>query len=362
MVESRWEHGSEFHWVDFPPGQPRWPWGEGALLYSTGRDALQALMKLGRARHGWRRLWLPSYFCQDVVRSLLGCGLDCCVYPDHPLRSAPDLSLDVGRADVVFIANYFGLREGVDVAGLKQRGAAIVEDHTHDPWSRWASESQADYCIASLRKTLPLPDGGALWSPRGATLPTKPELSASRARAADEKLQAMLLKRLYLQGHSIDREAFRSLAIRGEQGLETGGPSDVSPLLRAVLHVFPVDEWRSTRRSNWNAFLEVAGASDHVRVVEPANKDCVPFSCIVLLPSEGIRNAVRASLIDARIYPAILWTLEQPAISGIDEDASNVSKRMLSLHCDGRYTADDLARVARELLARVSTIATEHDS
>jgi hypothetical protein len=52
--------------------------------------------------------------------------------------------------------------------GWEERRAAsewlLVEDHSHDPFSPWAVGSSADYAFCSLRKTLPVPDGGLLWS------------------------------------------------------------------------------------------------------------------------------------------------------------------------------------------------------
>ena len=38
----------------------------------------------------------------------------------------------------------------------------LIEDHIHDPLSDWSQSSNADYAVASLRKTLPVPIGAML--------------------------------------------------------------------------------------------------------------------------------------------------------------------------------------------------------
>jgi hypothetical protein len=68
--------------------------------------------------------------------------------------------------------NYFGLRTPPDLE--LPEGVEVLEDHSHDPVSAWAEQSSADFCLASLRKTLPINDGGALWSPVGHRLPPAP--------------------------------------------------------------------------------------------------------------------------------------------------------------------------------------------
>ena len=59
-----WEIGSEFHWMGLPPA-PFVPWPEPASWYLLGRHAVVDLLRNLPAIS--RRLWLPSYFCHDVV-------------------------------------------------------------------------------------------------------------------------------------------------------------------------------------------------------------------------------------------------------------------------------------------------------
>ena len=167
-----WEYGGEFHWPDlnYQPGAPIVP--ERNRLFASGRDALSALFELGIGTHGWRRLHLPGYFCQKVVAAAMSTGLEVVLYADSPLQPEPSLPQGpMQPEDVVLVVNYFGLRRAPKAESLAVGPATLIEDHTHDPWSRWASTSTADYCMASLRKTLPITDGASVLSPRGHQLP-----------------------------------------------------------------------------------------------------------------------------------------------------------------------------------------------
>ena len=188
MSHIRWEHGSEFHWPDIPnsvAAEP--PWADRRTLFGCGRDALRALVEHGRAHFGWQRLWMPSYFCQEVVAAAKT-SIELATDLDGP-GSVPDFGdVHVRRGDAVFIVNYFGLRSSI----VPPAGAAIVEDHTHDPWSEWSRRSVADFCLVSLRKTLPVPDGGLVWSPRQHVLPPVRAVTPERAIASSNKTAGML--------------------------------------------------------------------------------------------------------------------------------------------------------------------------
>jgi len=53
-------------------------------------------------------------------------------------------------------------------------------------------------------------------------------------------------------------------------------------------------------------------------------------------------------LIESCVYPAILWAVPGSASAG----AKDFSERMLSIHCDGRYTEEDIRQLA-DILNRV---------
>ncbi len=343
----RWETGSEFHWwlPEKLSASSGWlPTGE---LFGSGRDALRMLILHGIANRQWKRLWLPSYFCQEVVAALLSSSIHIESYADSPLNPTPTPPSDLQPGDAILLVNFFGLRSRPPlVEFLQQQQIEVIEDHTHDLGSTWAQNSQADWGVASLRKTLPIPDGGILWSPRGYAVPSTSTVTAKRQIASLQKLVGMLLKTLYLLNYPVTKERFRSLFISGETAIADGEISRMTAWTQSLLATFPMDEWRSMRAANHTILVAGLRQIPWVQILEPKNaQESCPFSGILLFDTPERRDFVYQQLLIARIYPAILWPLTPSTPYSRPEDV-NFSHRMLSMHCDMRYTATDMQKIA----------------
>jgi hypothetical protein len=320
-------------------------------MYGSGRDALRALVGHGRLAHHWQRLWVPSYFCQEVLACLKTTGIGLETYATGPASAEPGLDgIDWRPGDAILWVDFFGL-DIKPPAGRIPDWVEIVEDHTHDPWSAWACESGADWCVASLRKTLPLGSGGVLWSPIGHPLPSVSAVTPERCTAALEKLAAMLLKAQYLLGHPIEKSIFRSLQLSSEQHIASGPVSGMPEWADALLSSFPVAHWRDRRRQNHRTLTESLSDALWLTVLQPQScTDTCPFAGILLFDTSGRRECVREKLITARVYPAILWPLEETVVSGVREEDVDFSRRMLAIHCDMRYSRSDMQKVAALVL------------
>lgn len=358
MIENQnsyWEFGSEFHWIEWlDEGASDHPWKSIGNLWGTGRDALRALLNYGAKSRGWRRLWLPSYFCQEVVHSVSSTGVDILFYQDSPVTSKKHqiannttLFSESKYGDVILSVNYFGLRSASSINIVQSKGVEIVEDHTHDPWSSWAFNSTASYCIASLRKTLPIPDGGVLWSPLGFELPNQRPVTLERELAAGRKRSAMLLKKLYLQGKNIDKNRFRRLQLTGEEKIASGEISGITSTTSALLDIMPIAHWRDVRKRNYNYFLDRTLGIGHFDVLHAADSSCFPFSFFIVTETPTEREKIRERLISNRVYPSVLWPLDKPFFPDVvcAEDLC-LSRTILSIHCDMRYSMSDMKIVA----------------
>lgn len=346
-IHGRWEQGSEFHWLQVEQGVQLSdaPWTNGATLWGSGRDAMRALLEWGREQHGWKRLWCPSYFCQEVVAALISTGLQVVAYHDSPLNEfeAPDATA-LRQGDVLLVMNFFGLRTRPSYEDVPPQ-VILLEDHTHNPWSEWAYQSRAHWCVASLRKTLPLPDGGVLWSPMHREGPPECATTAERESAASRKFSAMILKHEYLRGLDVDKAAFRDLSIAAEPGIASGAISGISTISQQLLKTFPVHDWQRQRRQNHQIVARCVAGLGPIACPSPASTTEAAFSAILLFESQRMRDAVRQQLIEHRIYPAILWSLEDPVIDGVPAEHAALANRMLSIHCDMRYDDSDMIRI-----------------
>ena len=348
----RWEHGSEFHWLSFQNVLPEIsPWSNSGVSFGSGRDAFRALLLHGRETRAWRRLWVPSYFCQQVILSFLSAGVEVSIYPDGPGQPSHGVDdVDFRSGDVVLYVNFFGLNTKKPGLKLSCDDVEIIEDHTHDPWSAWAWSSEADWCVVSLRKTLPVPGGGFLWSPTGHRLPSANGVTGERRTALSDKLASMLLKKLYLEGAPVSKDTFRCPALSGERRIASGNVSGMPDWNAALLSTFPISAWREQRRENHQILTRILAHSEKVNVLQGKfGSEACPFSGFLVFQDEETRNRVRHELIASRIYPAILWPLDEPVLEGVLTEHKELSRLMLSVHCDMRYGKEDMLRVASSI-------------
>jgi hypothetical protein len=345
MRADRWEHGSDFAYPDLAPDAPRAEWlPPRATYWHSGRHALRALLRALRPS----RVLFPSFYCQDVLDA--ADGVEVRAYALGPEDARVDAaSLDLRPGDVLVVTNTFGLRAAPPIE-LVPDGVVLVEDHTHDPMSAWARSSTADFAFASLRKWLPVPDGGVLWSPRGEAVPEPPTFDPERhARFASitlDRLTGMLLKQRYLGGEAVSKDAFRARAIAGEAAIGRGDPAPMSPVSRAFLDVLPAPAWRAVRASNHDAFASALAELPGARLLTSTSGGRVPYAAVLCFDDPAKRDAVRSRLVEQRIYPAVLWPIDADRAPGIPPAHVELSRRILCIHCDHRYGPSDMERVA----------------
>jgi hypothetical protein len=327
-----WEHGSEFDGFDYQPLEVPHvnPWKDPCYT-SCGRDSLRLLLTFGKKQFGWNKLWIPSYYCQEVIDALSCLDINITTYKDSPLRQHTVLPSGLQKSDVVLLVNYFGIKTKKSLSYCNFGNASTIEDHTHDPWSDWASTSKASYCFASLRKTLPVPDGAVLWSPLNLLLPLEPQVTRERQQASDIKRKAMTLKHLFLQGSSVSKEEYRNLQLQGERLISLGDVSGITNTSRIAIDSFPIDKWRIDRLQN---YMHLVSKIKNLDILKPKEDSCYPFSVVVLLDNKEQQDYVRSQLVSSNIYPAILW----PS----NKEKHNLSNRILSICCDMRYSLKDM--------------------
>jgi len=265
----------------------------------------------------------------------------------------PDLDTVNARAgDVVIVVNLFGRgrRTFWEPWSAIHDSVVIVEDHSHDPLSDWARSSTAKYCIASLRKTLPIPDGAVVWSPQGEHLPPA-RAAQPENTAANWKLTAMILKDAYLQGLNVRKADFRFLQIHGEAllGRQSSTPSRFTQL---VLPSLDMRRLRAQRRDNVRLLTDaLVGISSPWTLMMHGPADAVPFGLQLICASSAIRDRVRASLANCKIYAPVHWAQPIEGMATGYSDAEDLAKRILTIPADHRYDSSDMERVLDVLAA-----------
>ncbi len=351
-MKQLWEIGSEFDWsndfivrvkevANLPSHYE---------LFSTGCASLFALEGiLNRECNKRLRLHLPSFFCMEAAKKL-GKAFDIFWYRDLPTQKYPDFnSLHASSGDLVLAVNLFGIKSKKAWQDWQNNhehdDIVLIEDHTHDPFSNWALDSQADYAMASLRKTLPIPDGAIIWS--GKNLPL-PQASQSQSDGAYKRLSAMVLKRAYLNGGYVSKETYRQLEIESEDSLDDVSHDQISAFSKNVLCSLDIKRFRERRTANVRHFLNLS-LSEQNQNWQPLfsswDNGSVPFNSIILCRNREVRDSLRKYLISKNIFPAIHWPQPHNGITSNDLEAIDLSSRILTIPTDQRYSSSDVARV-----------------
>ncbi|MEU8244468.1 hypothetical protein AB0C07_39945, partial [Actinoplanes missouriensis] len=320
------------------PGR-RWPGCSGA-----SSELLRLLAPVGR-------LHVPSYFCMGVAEALSAQA------PIAWYRHLPDgrgprwETLRAGDGDVVLAQNLFGRERGEPwTAWIRAHpGVRVIEDHSHHPFSDWARDSEAAYAVASLRKTLPLPDGGLLWSPSGRELP---QPRGPESEGAHLKLAAMLLKAAWLQGRPIAKEQFRAPARQGEHDL-LGSAGPACAFTRAALPLIDVSGVLATAAARARELAGLLGG--RTPAIELVGDG--PFRLQLACPTAQARDALQAHLAANRIYAPVHWRQDRGGLWSGDHEAAELAARMLTLPVDHRCGPGDLLRMAEVMTAFAPAVA-----
>lgn len=331
------EYGSDFHRCDHDfRGESNFiDLMVSTRMYACGRHAIDAIVK----HIGWKRIWMPAYFCYEVMGHLMG-QFEVVLYDDSPLNTNDDAvvrQLPYKKGDVLLRTDYFGLRKWRTNAGIS---VPVIEDHTHGLTTDWALRSDADYCIASLRKSLPVAAGGILWSPRGLSLPDAICETVDCREMAEIRYEAMTMKAEYLKVGG-KKDVFRKKYIDSEELIDGLALSGIDHESEEITRALNVKMWTDLKTDNWYLCKELL--DKRFNVMEPERGRIVqPFSLVLLMESAEERERLRKYMIQHQIYPAILWRIPEDSEFG---DARDFSERMLSVHCDIRYSLNDITEM-----------------
>jgi len=334
------EFGSDFHKItSLPVGLSLSDIYKEHRLYANGRQALEAIL----IANGVRCVWIPSYYCHESVSGLSRLGVKVVYYPCTPLTD-PDKVIDglnLGHGDALVLMNHFGLHKKPKTP---KGHFLLIEDHSHDLISRWAIESDADWCFASLRKTIPIADGGILWSPKGLDMPMEAPHTQFALQNAALRYTAMAMKADYLAGKISDKETYLSMFRTTEDNLDRLPLSAISTVSKEILSTLDIRRWEQRKKNNWQILTSrLVVPRNYILTVE--NDEETLFSLILCFDSHSDREKVRKNLISNQVYPAVLWTIP----IGVDTASEDFGSKMLSIHCDGRYAPEQMTELAKRI-------------
>lgn len=329
------EYGSFYHAVEINKKSDKWCKVADPVFMGSGRDALYAILSdIGNVFSSEiKRIWLPSYYCHSVTH-VLEVYFDIFIYEARPGFSSV-VSEELSRNDLLVALEFFGNKADLSFSGTPW----VVLDKTHNPISEFSYSFNVDFVFGSLRKILPIADGGFYFCNNESSKVTESwSLTERHKKSFDFISKAMSLKADYLEFNEGLKNDFLNLHAQGESSIGKDiVPSGIASDIELVKYS-DVSHYLLARKSN-NLILACKIKSFNIPVsVLESN-----YFFTVLFDNNHDRDFFRAKLIENNIYPVVLWPVDDKYML---EDDKDLSMRMLVLPTDFRYGKSDMEYIA----------------
>lgn len=293
---------------------------QGANLYQSARAAFLSLLRSVRPT----AVWMPWLLCDSMAEPLAQAGVEARRYRlDVDFR--PQLPRPMETGELLLYVNYFGLYGQVEVELVSSMGVQLILDHAQ---ALYARPGGALATLASPRKFVGVPDGGALWTSVTLAVPTE------RDEGSLERAQGML-RRL-----AFDAEAGYEAFGQAERELSFQEPMQLSFFTQRLLKGIDFPAVAEQRCQNFD-FLDQALAEFNQLEVPPRAGQ-VPL-CYPFWPKSDV---ARSELHARRIYVPRYWPelLDKPELPEFER---RLATQLLPLPVDQRY---DPAALHKHLL------------
>lgn len=290
-------------------------------LTQTGRMAIRAGLHALNMPSG-ARILMPAWHCGSEIDAVLAAGGVPVLYGLDAAFQADlgDLEARLQNGDIwaVYVIHYFGQAQPVaDIAPLaRAHGARLIEDMALALFSTTPEGTPlgcaGDMSIFSLVKTLPVPDGGALWLAPG--IPPA-RLGPAPAKATLRGLKSTLKRFRASRGPVRDRLAQDASLDIWDPGAGLAPQSNdrrITGLSRHLARAIDAPRLRAHLRRTYKALQAALPAADHLRPLLPPLPDGACPPAFPLFTQEA--EPACAALAAAGIEPVRFWRRYHPAI------------------------------------------------
>ena len=311
----------------------------GAVCLRSGRDALKAIAR----EYAPTVVLLPALACDSMVLPFEQYGHCVRFYKLNADYSIDLDSIQPSKELTLFLyMDYFGHPAITDATlnAMRAQGQFVfIEDRTHNLSCKRTSDFCPEYTIASLRKWLPIPDGGLLWGKTTKALGTDTAFSEKRLQA-----QGMRWEFLRCGDEAIKRE-YRQIFSTVSEIIDRDEPSAMSAYAHALAQDTDWNEVCAVRKRNAAVLTTILRMSPYVTLIQDDPEQSalyVPFT----VPN---RDEIQRRLSSEGIFNTIIWPLTdlQKQICGI---AKLTEETMLAAPCDQRYSEVDMEQIGAEMI------------
>lgn len=292
---------------------------------------------------------LPALACDSMVHPFELYGHQIQYYKLNEDYSIDLEGLGIGEEKTLFLyADYFG-RPAIQDEGLeklRERGNIIfIEDRTHNLiWERRHS-FQPDYIMASLRKWIPIPDGGLLWGKISKPLGNDTLFSATR-------LKAQCMRHEFLAcGDERIKSEYRKIFSTVSDLMDEDEPSAMSAYAYALAKETDWEWVRKVRQQNAEALISILTESPYISFIQ----DKSGISDLYVSFTVPNRDEVQRRLSAKGIFNTIIWPLSTKQKSEC-RVAKYTEENMLAAPCDQRFSTGDMKTIGAEIVRVISDV------
>jgi len=306
---------------------------ENSKLFYTGRQAIKYVIEAIKLDTQINTFWIPEYYCQHVTHWLKNTYKNIKTYKVDPTN--PNFIIKgedfIEQNDVILINNFWGASQCLFTN--KNKKTIVIEDHSHGWLSFSSKHSKADFCIASLRKSVPTPLGAIAWKPNKTKLPSVTEHHSDLFVNIWDSLALAMKKKCEFEkepgSNELLKKDFLSLVSDAENKMHNN--YDLIKIKNnhedLIKHYLKFD-YLQLKVKNYNAILNTIKHHGNFNII--TSKD-TPFGLTLHFKDIQSMKTFRNQLIAKRIYPSLLW-LNNPDSYGY----------FLNIHVDFRYNTDDM--------------------
>ena len=323
------------------------------LIYvNSGRSAIKLILDhiIGL---GHKKILLPAYLCDSIVRAVKKSGLE---YEFYNLDDK--LNIDISNLkskiktndECVFFINYFGYGQSKQVEtylkSIKNKNL-IIEDCTHSIFSEelYINNYIGDYQIVSMRNWFGIPDGAIIIDKN--RMLKNLNLEKKYDEFFINRLLGQMIKSEYLKDKDINKETHIKFISNGEMKYDKSfNISKISDLSKAIIENQNYTKLKINRQINYKYLYENLKNIDHIKYIyENFDDKICPIGFVIYAK---YRDDLRIYLSKNGIYCPIHWTLPLE-VKEKYPNLNKLSNHILTIPCDQRYTLEDMEYIVDKI-------------
>lgn len=324
-------------------------------IFYTGRHALLYILDKITAEGTISKIWFPNYYCQHTLTWIKKNYPNINTYDLNPFEfnSNPiNLSEFANQEDIVLINNYWGLSSMY--TEKSPNAPIIIEDHSHGWLSDACLKSKADYCFASVRKSLPVPLGGIYWEPNSASIKSSMNFLEDHSfyDIWERMLLAMTLKKISIENKSpAASETYLPLFYEVEEKLNNYTTFvKLKTEHKHYIEQFLKFDALKAKASNLNILYSQINDNDYFKIIKRSGYTA--FGLHLVFKDELTCNSLKACLITNKIYPSMLWP---------HNNIDNKWQFFMNFHIDFRYNENDMLYIIKIMNSWVSNQTSKNE-